>query len=307
MRNRLFTKLRHSCPTHFPHEPTQSGNSGVHLLLMIGNPGTGKTLLASRMGTILPELAPEERLQTTRVWSAVGRLEAGQPLLLQRPFRSPQHTISEAGLVGEGSIPAPGEISLAHNGVPLLVFARLIENFLPLSPGHRQNGTKRCNSQNHRKCYHCRNSARSSLLDYRYDKNHQGKYGTGQQKWRHEEFGVVRRQLELRFVLPHWGMLPEMMDCPIGSARGNTQSSAARLSIPSRGDLWFEAAGNEEGRRCSSRCYCLIDQLLRHDLPPLTNASLKCSELAICELARMKILQLCKQRFPRCVWCFLHP
>ncbi len=94
--------------------------AGAHHLLMIGSPGTGKTLLASRMGTILPELAPEESLQTTRIWSAVGRLDPGQPLLIQRPFRSPHHTISEAGLVGGGSIPAPGEISLAHNGVLFL-------------------------------------------------------------------------------------------------------------------------------------------------------------------------------------------
>jgi magnesium chelatase family protein len=87
---------------------------------MIGSPGTGKTLLASRMGTILPDLCPEESLETTRIYSAVGRLAAGQALLLQRPFRSPHHTISEAGLVGGGSTPTPGEISLSHNGVLFL-------------------------------------------------------------------------------------------------------------------------------------------------------------------------------------------
>ena len=72
---------------------------------MLGSPGTGKTLLASRMGTILPELAPEESLQTTRIYSAVGRLQPGQPLMLQRPFRAPHHTISEVMVNWCGATP----------------------------------------------------------------------------------------------------------------------------------------------------------------------------------------------------------
>lgn len=94
--------------------------AGAHHLLMLGSPGTGKTLLASRIGTILPDLSPEESLETTRIYSAVGRLDPGQSLMLLRPFRSPHHTISEAGLVGGGSTPAPGEISLAHHGILFL-------------------------------------------------------------------------------------------------------------------------------------------------------------------------------------------
>ena len=94
--------------------------AGRHHIMMIGSPGTGKTLLSQRLGTILPELEPEESLETTQIYSAVGRLEPGQPLLLTRPFRSPHHTISEAGLVGGGSIPQPGEISLAHHGILFL-------------------------------------------------------------------------------------------------------------------------------------------------------------------------------------------
>ena len=92
----------------------------VHIMLMIGTLGTGKTMLAQRLPTILPPLTAAESLETTRIYSAMGRLEPNQPLLSTRPFRPPHHTISDAGMVGGGSTPSPGEISLAYNGVLFL-------------------------------------------------------------------------------------------------------------------------------------------------------------------------------------------
>ncbi|GJQ51688.1 MAG: Fis family transcriptional regulator [Anaerolineaceae bacterium] len=94
--------------------------AGGHNVLMVGSPGAGKTLLARAMPGILPEMSIEESLDVTRIYSVADQLPAGTPLIKHRPFRSPHHTISHAGLVGGGNIPKPGEISLAHRGVLFL-------------------------------------------------------------------------------------------------------------------------------------------------------------------------------------------
>ena len=94
--------------------------AGGHNCILIGPPGAGKTMLAKRMPSILPPLTLPEALETTRIHSVAGKLQANSTLVSRRPFRNPHHTISSIALVGGGTIPHPGEISLAHNGVLFL-------------------------------------------------------------------------------------------------------------------------------------------------------------------------------------------
>jgi magnesium chelatase family protein len=93
--------------------------AGAHNVILVGPPGSGKTMLAKRLPTILPDLTLAEALESTKIHSVTGVLN-GNPIVATRPFRAPHHTISDAGLVGGGTVPKPGEVSLAHNGVLFL-------------------------------------------------------------------------------------------------------------------------------------------------------------------------------------------
>lgn len=108
------------CGQQFLRRACEIAASGLHAMLLVGSPGAGKTMIAERLGSILPPMTKQEQLEVSKIYSVCGLLKNENSLMKQRPFRMPHHTITMAGMTGGGTIPKPGEISLAHNGVLFL-------------------------------------------------------------------------------------------------------------------------------------------------------------------------------------------